>query len=88
MARLRARANEVLNRSLGPKVFYRGIIEFSNVCASDCHYCGIRAGNAGRERYTLTEQEIMDAARWCAAEGYGSVVLQAGERSDGASSNS
>lgn len=24
----------------------------------------------------------MDAARWCASEGYGSVVLQAGERSD------
>jgi biotin synthase len=82
VARLRARANEVLNRNLGPRVFYRGIIEFSNICARDCHYCGIRAGNRAVERYTLTEQEIMDAALWCAGEGYGSVVLQAGERSD------
>jgi len=82
VARLQARANEVLNRNLGPKVFYRGIIEFSNLCASDCYYCGIRAGNPGVERFTLTEQEILDAALWCAAEGYGSVVLQAGERRD------
>lgn len=82
VARLRARANEVLNATLGSAVYYRGIIEFSNVCASDCYYCGIRAGNPSVERYTLTEQEILDAALWCAQEGYGSVVLQAGERSD------
>lgn len=82
VARLRARANEVLNATLGSAVYYRGIIEFSNVCASDCYYCGIRAGNPTVERYTLTEQEILDAALWCAREGYGSVVLQSGERSD------
>lgn len=82
IARLRARANEVLNATLGSAVYYRGIIEFSNVCASDCYYCGIRAGNPTVERYTLTEQEILDAALWCAREGYGSVVLQSGERSD------
>jgi biotin synthase len=82
VARLRIRANEVLAAHLGTRVYYRGIIEFSNVCASDCYYCGIRAGNPTVERYTLTEQEILDAASWCAQEGYGSVVLQAGERSD------
>jgi biotin synthase len=82
VARLRARANEVLNAQVGPAVHYRGLIECSNLCASDCYYCGIRAGNDRVERYTLTEQEVMDAALWCAAEGYGSLVLQAGERSD------
>lgn len=82
VARLRARANEVLNATLGSAVYYRGIIEFSNICASDCYYCGIRAGNPTVERYTLTDQEILDAAFWCAQEGYGSVVLQSGERSD------
>jgi biotin synthase len=82
VACLRARANEVLAANLGTKVHYRGIIEFSNVCASDCYYCGIRAGNPSVERYTLTEAEVLDAAQWCAQEGYGSVVLQAGERSD------
>nr|WP_320131372.1 [FeFe] hydrogenase H-cluster radical SAM maturase HydE [uncultured Holophaga sp.] len=83
-ARLRARANEVLNAHLGPAVYYRGIIELSNVCALDCHYCGIRAGNAELERYTLSDEDILEAAQWCAQEGYGSVVLQAGERQDAA----
>lgn len=82
LALLRARANEVMRAHVGDAVYYRGIIEFSNLCASDCFYCGIRASNTRVERYTLTEQEIVDAALWCAREGYGSVVLQAGERSD------
>ena len=69
VARLRVRANEVLAANLGTAVYYRGIIEFSNICARDCHYCGIRAGNPSVERYTLTEQEILDAARWCADGG-------------------
>ncbi len=84
VALLRARANEVMEAHVGPSVYYRGIIELSNVCACDCLYCGIRASQPGLSRYTLQEEEVMDAARWCASEGYGSVVLQAGERSDAA----
>jgi len=82
VARLRARALDVMRAEVGDSVFYRGIIELSNVCACDCNYCGIRASNAKVERYTLSEQEVMDGARWCAEAGYGSLVLQAGERSD------
>ena len=81
-ARLRARAVDVMRAQVGDSVFYRGIIELSNICACDCNYCGIRAGNAKVERFTLTEQEVMDGARWCAQAGYGSLVLQAGERGD------
>lgn len=82
VALLRFRANEVLAANLGMAVYYRGIIEFSNICARDCYYCGIRSGNPAVERYRLSEQEILDAACWCAREGYGSIVLQAGERRD------
>ncbi len=82
-ARLRARAVDVMRAQVGDAVFYRGIIELSNICACDCNYCGIRASNGKVERFTLTEQEIMDGARWCARAGYGSLVLQAGERGDG-----
>jgi biotin synthase len=63
-------------------VALRGLIEFSNICVSDCHYCGIRKRNHHVERYTLTDQEVVDAARWCAKRGYGSIVLQSGERRD------
>jgi biotin synthase len=81
-ARLRERALAVMRAQVGNDVYYRGIIELSNLCACDCFYCGIRAGNGSVERFTLSEDEVMDSARWCADAGYGSLVLQAGERSD------
>ena len=82
VARLRTRALDVMRVHVGDDVYYRGIIELSNVCACDCLYCGIRLSNRSVERFTLEETEVMDSARWCAEAGYGSLVLQAGERTD------
>ena len=77
---IRAAAEAVLLREVGDAVHYRGLVEFSNECAMNCLYCGIRRGNAAVRRYTLSGPEILDAARWCAESGYGSIVLQSGER--------
>lgn len=82
IAAIRQAADAELKARCGDEVFFRGIVEFSNVCAGDCLYCGIRAGNASVERYTLDEDEIVDSALWCADKGYGSIVLQSGERRD------
>lgn len=82
---LRAAAYDTASRSVGDTVRLRGLIEFSNRCDLDCLYCGIRRGNRAVDRYTLTREEIVDAALWCARAGYGSCVLQSGERRDGAS---
>lgn len=79
---VRAEAENVLLSQCGSEVFYRGLIEFSNACACDCLYCGIRRSNAGVKRYTLSRSEMISAAVWCAEQGYGSVVLQSGERRD------
>ncbi|TDR71459.1 [FeFe] hydrogenase H-cluster radical SAM maturase HydE [Paludibacterium purpuratum] len=79
---LRAAAEATLLDKVGAGVSLRGLIEFSNVCISDCLYCGIRKHNRKVERYTLTDDEIVASARWCAEMGYGSVVLQSGERRD------
>ncbi len=80
---LRTRSYETMIRHVGSRVYYRGIIEFSNVCALDCYYCGIRKSNSRvGPRYTLSREEILESARWCAEAGYGSLVLQSGERSD------
>jgi biotin synthase len=80
---IRARAEKVLlTEGTGAAVFFRGLIEFSNVCVNDCDYCGIRRSNGHVRRYTLSEEEIAGAARWCDEQGYGSVVLQSGERRD------
>lgn len=80
--KLRARANEVLGEYVGDSVYYRGIVEFSNICALDCHYCGIRKSNKQVERYSLDRDTVVSSALWCAGQGYGSVVLQSGERRD------
>jgi biotin synthase len=66
VARLRTRALDVMRAHVGDDVYYRGIIELSNICACDCLYCGIRLSNRSVERFTLEESEVMDSARWCA----------------------
>lgn len=72
-------ADAVRAEHLGAAVHVRGIIEFSNVCANDCAYCGIRRSNDGVSRYTLDEEEVMDVARRMEGWGQTTVVLQSGE---------
>jgi biotin synthase len=76
------KAAAVKNEHVGKKVYYRGLIEFSNLCGKDCLYCGIRAGNKNTHRYEVEEHEVIEAARYAWKNKYGSVVIQAGERSD------
>jgi biotin synthase len=63
----------------GPKVFMRGLIEFSNYCRQDCLYCGIRASNREVTRYRLTKEEIISACKEGYQLGYRTFVLQSGE---------
>lgn len=81
--RIRQKAHQVLLENCGTAVRLRGLVEFSNLCVNDCNYCGIRKSNAAVKRYVLTKEEILEAARFCADAGYGSIVLQSGERRDG-----
>jgi biotin synthase len=66
---------------VGKKVYFRGLVEFSNICSKNCYYCGIRKANQKAERYNLTDDEILDAVRFAYENRYGSVVLQGGELS-------
>lgn len=79
---LRARAYETMLQYVGDKVYLRGLIEFSNYCTNDCYYCGIRRGNSKVERYILSVDEVVEAAKLAAKFDYGSVVLQSGDRQD------
>ncbi len=76
-----AKGEEVRQKYVGNKVYYRGLIEFSNLCGKNCYYCGIRAGNKKTHRYEVTEQEVLEAARYAWENKFGSIVIQAGERS-------
>ena len=77
---LYARADAVRRERCGDAVPIRAILEFSNQCANDCLYCGIRASNPRPARYRMSPDEIVASARQVAASGAaGTLVLQAGE---------
>lgn len=63
----------------GLKVFFRGLIEFSNICIQDCLYCGLRRSNNRATRYRLTPDEIVQCCRTGYELGYRTFVLQSGE---------
>jgi biotin synthase len=79
---VRAEAERVLLANCGDGVFLRGLVEASNACACDCLYCGIRKSNRDVNRYTLSLEDILACARQSAEYGYGSMVIQSGERAD------
>ena len=75
----KALAREIAVKNFGKTIYFRGIIEFSNICRCDCRYCGIRCSNKKAARYRLTQEDILR----CCAEGYEggfrTFVLQGGE---------
>lgn len=77
--RLFNKALEVKLREVGRKVYFRGLVELSNVCSKDCYYCGIRKSNSKVKRYSLSDEQVLEAARFAFRNNYGSMVLQAGE---------
>ncbi len=80
--RLFAAAYKVKADNVGKIAWFRGIVEFSNVCSKDCYYCGIRRSNSNTSRFTIPEEDIIKSAVWAWEAEYGSAVLQSGERHD------
>jgi biotin synthase len=73
------RSLDVKLAQIGNKVHFRGLVEFSNICGKDCYYCGIRKSNKHTQRYNLSDEQILEAARFAHENRYGSFVMQAGE---------
>lgn len=78
------RAHEVKILHVGRKVYFRGLIEYSNVCTKNCFYCGIRMDNGRYQRYTLSDEEVVEAARYAYENKFASIVIQSGEQSSAA----
>jgi biotin synthase len=75
-------AKAVKKDYVGKKVYFRGLIEYSNYCSKNCYYCGIRAGNSRYARYRMTDDEVIEAAQYAYDNKFASIVIQSGERSD------
>lgn len=74
------KAYQVKSEMVGRKVYLRGLIELSNICSKNCFYCGIRMSNTKVERYTLSKEEVVEAATFAWKQGFGSIVIQTGEQ--------
>lgn len=72
-------ADQTREAVVGKDIHLRGLIEISNLCNRQCFYCGIRKVNKSVERYSMRQDEILEAARLAESLDYGTVVLQAGE---------
>ena len=81
-AALYSEAYKVKKKTVGESVYLRGLVEISNICRKNCLYCGIRRDNLNTGRYELTSEEVLEAAAFAADQGYGSMVIQGGERTD------
>lgn len=79
LAKLAKKALDTKREYIGNTVHYRGLVEFSNICAKDCYYCGIRMGNQKTTRYNASNEEILQAAKYAFENNFGSLVLQCGE---------
>lgn len=74
-----SRSVEIKKQQVESKVYFRGLIEFSNICRKDCLYCGIRKSNTEIKRYNASDEEIMEAVNFAFKSRYASIVLQSGE---------
>ncbi len=79
LQKLYSQADAVREAHVGPEVHFRGLVEFSNFCRRSCWYCGIRAPNTEIQRYRMSREHILEAARLAHSLGFGSIVLQSGE---------
>lgn len=72
-------ARNIAVAQFGKRIYFRGIVEYSNICKNDCYYCGIRCSNQNASRYRLDASDILA----CCQEGYNlgfrTFVLQGGE---------
>ena len=72
-------ADEIRKKFIGDEVYLRALIEFSNICKNNCHYCGLRLDNKNIERYKLSKEEILTLAQNAIGMGFRTIVLQSGE---------
>lgn len=72
-------ARKIAVKNFGKNIYFRGIVEFTNICKNDCLYCGIRKSNCNAVRYRLNLEQIMACCAAGYENGFRTFVLQGGE---------
>lgn len=76
---LTSMARDLTDRVYGRQVFFRGLIEISNICGQGCFYCGLQSSNASVHRYRMSEEQILATVDEGYRLGFRSFVWQGGE---------
>jgi biotin synthase len=72
-------ASDISQEVFDRNVFFRGIIEFTNICKNDCYYCGLRRSAKSVARYRLPGEEIFECCKEGYELGFRTFVLQGAE---------
>jgi biotin synthase len=78
-AALETRAAAATRRQFGREVFVRAVVEVSNFCRENCHYCGMRRDNRALDRFRARHDELADLLIHHRPASITDVNIQAGE---------
>ncbi len=76
---LHGRAAAATRARFGNEVFVRAVVELSNFCRENCHYCGMRRSNRSLDRYRAQYESLGDLLLHHLPASVTDVNLQAGE---------
>jgi len=74
-----SRASAARDAVFGRRVFVRGVVEVSNYCRQNCHYCAMRRDNHDLARYRLAADELADLIIHHRPASITDIDIQAGE---------
>lgn len=69
-------AGAVTKKVFHDEVSIRGIVEFSNTCEKNCHYCGV---TSYEDKFIIPHESILECCDFMWEKGYRNLVLQSGE---------
>lgn len=74
-----AQAEGVARERFGNEVFVRGVVEVSNYCRENCHYCGMRRDNRDLTRYRAQVDQLAELLVHHCPSSVRELDIQAGE---------
>jgi biotin synthase len=76
---LHERAAATARKHFGREVFVRAVVELSNFCRENCHYCGMRRSNRALDRYRAQYDQLAELVLHHLPSSVTDVNFQAGE---------
>src|ERR1051326_4396487 len=76
---LHEQAAQATRKRFGKQVFVRAVVEVSNYCRQNCHYCGMRRSNRSLTRFRAQHDQLADLLINHRPASVTDVNIQAGE---------